>query len=626
MLFAAEDDAAGATELEDAPVTTATRTGRRATVTGKVGKVVARTRPAGASPSPKASPKASSKAKAKAKPKAGARRKPPAKGTAQSETRAPARSQKRSPARKTKGSTKAHELATKQREISVSEFFAKNRHLLGFDSKRKALLTSVKEAVDNALDACEEADILPEITVRLEVVKGKDDRYRVTVSDNGPGILPEQVDNVFAKLLYGSKFHRLRQSRGQQGIGISAAGMYGQMTTGVPTKILSRIGRKHDAHEIWLRIDTHKNLPVRTRHQIVDWESEHGTAVTIELEAKYQKGRGSVDEYLALTAIANPHVQITYFPPDLGQRAEPTVYERATKQLPEQPKEIKPHPHGIELGFLMKMMKATKSSRLAPFLHADFSRVSAKVAREICAAAKLDPDSRVKSLEHKSAEALYKAINAKKLMNPPTDCVSPIGEDLIRKGLSKEIGEAEFFVSRTRPPSVYRGNPFQVEVGVALGGSLPAEDTARVMRFANRVPLQHQPGGCAITKAVTSVDWRSYGLSQPRDSLPVGPVILMVHLASAWVPFTSESKEAIASYPEILKELKLALQECGRQMQIHLRRRARVADELKKRAYIDKYIPHIGEALQEMLKITDTQKAKVIAKLRDTLEKSRKLG
>jgi DNA topoisomerase-6 subunit B len=517
-------------------------------------------------------------------------------------------------------------MAAKQRDISVSEFFAKNRHLLGFDSKRKALLTTVKEAVDNALDACEEADILPDLSVRVEAVPGTDDRFRVSVGDNGPGILPEQLDNVFAKLLYGSKFHRLRQSRGQQGIGISAAGMYGQMTTGVPTLIRSRIGRKHDSHEIGLRIDTQKNIPVRTKHQLIDWDREHGTEVTIELEAKYQKGRGSVDEYLALTAIANPHVQITYWPPDLAAGAPPTTYERATKALPEQPKEIKPHPHGIELGFLMKMMKSTKSSRLAAFLHADFSRVSAKVARDICKTAKLDPEARVKSLEHKSAEALYKAINDTKLMNPPTDCVSPIGEELIRKGLSKEIGEAEFFVSRTRAPSVYRGNPFQVEVGVALGGSLPAEDTARVMRFANRVPLQHQPGACAITKAVSSVDWRSYGLSQPKDSLPVGPVILMVHLASAWVPFTSESKEAIASYPEILKELKLGLQECGRQMQIHLRRRARVADELKKRAYIDKYIPHIGEALQEMLKITDAEKAKVIANLRETLEKSRKLG
>jgi DNA topoisomerase-6 subunit B len=326
----------------------------------------------------------------------------------------------------------AQSMAASQRDISVSEFFAKNRHLLGFDSKRKALLTKVKEAVDNALDACEEAEILPEHTVRLDAVPKTDDRFRVIVGDNGPGILPEQIDNVFAKLLYGSKFHRLRQSRGQQGIGISAAGMYGQMTTGVPTKIRSRIGKRHKAHEIWLRIDTQKNAPARARSGEVEWDVEHGTEVTIELEAKYQKGRGSVDEYLALTAIANPHVQITYVPPDLAKGAAPTVYERATKALPEQPREIKPHPHGIELGFLMKMMKSTKSSRLAPFLHADFSRVSPRVAREICEAAKLDPDARVKSLEHKSAEALYRAINDTKLMNPPTDCVSPIGEDLIR--------------------------------------------------------------------------------------------------------------------------------------------------------------------------------------------------
>jgi len=271
-------------------------------------------------------------------------------------------------------------------------------------------------------------------------------------------------------------------------------------------------------------------------------------------------------------------------------------------------------------------MKATASSKLSGFLASDFSRVSPRVAKEICQRAGLDPAARVKSLEHKSAEALYKAINETKLMNPPTDCVSPIGEELIRKGLQKEIGEAEFFVSRTRAPAVYRGNPFQVEVGCALGGSLPAEEPARLLRYANRVPLQHQGGACAITKAVLDVDWRAYGLSQPKDSMPIGPVIFMVHLASVWVPFTSESKEAVASYPEIIKELKLALQECGRQMQIHLRKRARIEDELKKRGYIDKYIPHIGEALQEMLKLSDAEKDKVIVKLRDTLEKSRKLG
>jgi DNA topoisomerase-6 subunit B len=571
------------------------------------------------------SPARGRKRTAASRPAAGAAKAPQRKASPV-KTERPAPARKRGNGKSSRGAgtvrTKAHEMAEKAREISVSEFFAKNRHLLGFDSKRKALLSTVKEAVDNALDACEEAGILPDVAVTVETVEGYDDRYRVTVSDNGPGIVPEQMDLVFAKLLFGSKFHRLRQSRGQQGIGISAAGMYGQLTTGRPTVIRSRIGAKHEALEAAVRIDTVKNVPVRARERTFEWNRPHGTEVSIELVARYQKGKGSVDEYLAQTAIANPHVEITYRPPN-GD--EPVVYERGTKNLPRPPKEIKPHPYGVELGLLMKMMKSTRSTKLGGFLQHDFSRVSPKVAKEICDAAGTSPLSRVKSLEHKSAEALHKAISSVRIMNPPTDCLSPIGEDLIRKGLQKEIGEADFFVSRTRAPAVYRGNPFQVEVGMALGGDLPADETVRLLRLANRVPLQYQQGACAITKAATSIDWKGYNLQQPRGALPVGPVIIMVHMASAWVPFTSESKEAVAGYPEILKELRLALQDCGRQMQKYLRRRKRVADEMKKRSYIDQYIPHIGQALRDILELDEKKTVRLVAQLRDTLERSRKL-
>ncbi|MFQ5767393.1 MAG: DNA topoisomerase VI subunit B [Acidobacteriota bacterium] len=518
--------------------------------------------------------------------------------------------------------TRAHEMAEKAREISVSEFFVKNRHLLGFDSLRKSLLSTVKEAVDNALDACEEAGWLPDIAVEIAPVNGKEDRFRVTVSDNGPGILPDQIDLVFAKLLYGSKFHRLRQSRGQQGIGISAAGMYGQMTTGRPTLIRSRIGADHPAVEAAVRIDTVKNRPVRVSTREIQWDRRHGTEVTIELQGRYHKGKGSVSEYLSQTAIANPHVQILFRGPSNG---DPVIHKRATREMPRAPREIRPHPYGVELGLLMKMMKSTTATRLGAFLQNDFSRVSPRVAQEICRLAGLAPSARVKSLEHGSAEAIHGAISRVKILNPPTDCLTPIGEDLIRKGLKKEIGEAEFFVSRTRSPAVYRGNPFQVEVGMALGGDLPADETVRLLRYANRVPLQYQQGACAMTRAVNSIDWKNYQLQHPRGGLPVGPVIMMVHMASAWVPFTSESKEAVAGYPEILRELKLALQDCGRQMQKYLRRRKRVADEMKKRSYIDMYIPHIGQALRDILSLNEARTARLVEQLRETLERSRKL-
>ncbi len=210
--------------------------------------------------------------------------------------------------------TKAEELAKAQREISVSEFFAKNRHLLGFDNPRKALLTTVKEGVDNSLDACEEAGILPEIHVNIKMIS--EDRFIVIIEDNGPGIVKEQIPKIFAKLLYGSKFHSMKQSRGQQGIGISAAAMYGQLTTGKPTKIISRISEKKPAHYYELHIDTRKNEPEIVKEEDVEWNKPHGTRVEIELEAKYLKGKQSVDDYLKETAVINPHATIIYFTPE----------------------------------------------------------------------------------------------------------------------------------------------------------------------------------------------------------------------------------------------------------------------------------------------------------------------
>jgi DNA topoisomerase VI subunit B len=408
-------------------------------------------------------------------------------------------------------------------------------------------------------------------------------------------------------------------SRGQQGIGISAAGMYGQLTTGKPMFITSRIGKKHPAHRIELRIDTTKNQPEILKEQdIPDWESEHGTRVEIELVAKYLKGRQSVDEYLALTAVANPHIEIAYKPPE----GDVQVFKRATKEMPVLPAEIKPHPHGVELGVLMKILKSSEQRRLKAALKDAFSRVSDKVAEEICDAAKLSPDARPGTIANREADALYKAIQGVKMMAPPTDCLAPIGQDLILEGMKKEV-DADFFVTITRPPKVYRGNPFCIEVGLALGGNLPADEPARVMRFANRVPLQYQSGACAITKAAISVDWKNYHLQQSRGALPVGPIVIFVHIASVWVPFTSESKEAIAGYDEIINEMRLGLMDCGRKLGIFLNRRKREAEEAKKRSYIDTYIPQIGVALQDILDLTNEARDKAVTKLKDVLERSR---
>ena len=442
----------------------------------------------------------------------------------------------------------------------------------------------------------------------------------IEFQDNGPGIVRQQIPKIFGKLLYGSKFHRLKQQRGQQGIGISAAGMYGQITTGRPVRIVSRVGARKPAHLFEIAIDTQKNAPVVLEDEEIEWDRAHGTRVEIEIEAVYKKGRRSVDDYVEQTALANPHAAIRYVAP----REEPRIFERVARELPPESLEIQPHPYGVELGILLRMMKETKARNLRAALRQDFSRVSPAVAEEICRVAGVPPEARPQRLSSAQVELLFHAIPKVRILAPPTACLSPIGEDLLRRGLEARV-RADFAAAVTRPPSVYRGNPFQVEVGLAYGGGLPAEEPVELCRFANRVPLQYQQSACAITKAALSVDWKGYGLQQARGALPAGPAIVFVHLASAWVPFTSESKEAIASYPEIVKEVRLALQEAGRRLGAFVRHRRRAADEAKKRSYIERYIPHIGDALQQILGLTDAKRDRAVEDLKRILERSRKV-
>ncbi len=510
-----------------------------------------------------------------------------------------------------KGKPTAEDLAKKQREISVAEFFEKNRHLLGFDNPRKALLTAIKEAVDNALDACEESRILPEISV--EIIEMSENRFRIIIEDNGPGIVKAQIPKIFAKLLYGSKFHRLRQSRGQQGIGISAAVMFAQLTTGRPTKIISKTAANKPAHYMELHLNTQTNNPEVMVDDEKEWNKEHGTKIEMDIEGSYMKGAQSVDEYLRETAIINPHATIIYTNP----KAEQFIYARATDQLPKEPEEIKPHPYGLELGILAKMLKNTESRTLQSFLTSDLSRVGPGTAKEICDNALIDPKKKPADMSMQDAEKLIQAIKKTKIMAPTTDCLSPIGAELIEKSLKKEIN-AEFYVAISRPIFVYRGNPFQIEVGLAYGGNQPRDSAVSLLRFANRVPLLYQQGACAVTKSVVTTNWKAYGMQQSNGSIPIGPLTILVHMSSVWVPFTSESKEALAHYPEIIKEIKLALQEAGRKLQTYVHKKNRIKNQLERANLFERYMPEVADSLE---RLTGEKKEKILARFEEMIKK-----
>ena len=402
-------------------------------------------------------------------------------------------------------------------------------------------------------------------------------------------------------------------SRGQQGIGISAAVLYGQLTTGRPAKITSRVSKKEPSHYYELNIDTQLNKPNIIKEEQVEWPKENGTRVEIDLEGEYLKGNQSVDEYLKQTAVINPHVTIIYTNP----KSEQVIYARATDKLPPEAQEIKPHPYGIELGMLMDKLRFTESRTLQSFLTTEFSRVGPGTAKEICEKAALLPNTKPSEVSRDMAEKMLKGIQETKIIAPPTDCLSPIGKEELEKGLRKEV-KAEFYATASRPPAVYRGNPFIIEVGACFGGDIPKEEKANILRFANRVPLLYQEGACSMTKSIMETNWKAYGLQQSGDSVPVGPIVFVVHMSSVWVPFTSESKEAIAHYAEIIKEIKLALQECGRMLGSYVRKKSRISDQIERANMFEKYIPEIADSLSIL---SGEKKEKILEGLQKMLVK-----
>jgi DNA topoisomerase-6 subunit B len=501
-------------------------------------------------------------------------------------------------------SKKAKLMAKQHKAVSISEFFEKNRHLLGYDNKTKALLMIVKEAVDNSLDACEEARILPDIYVKVEELEKE--KYKIVVKDNGPGIVRKQIPKIFGTLLYGSKFHRLRQSRGQQGLGISVAVLYSQLTTGMPTEVISSVG-DGKIHKYTLKIDVKKNEPVILSDEVIDGDSWHGVQVTFICEGVYKEHKQSISEYLKQTSISNPYANITFDGPN--GRVE---FKRAVEELPEEPKEIKPHLHGVEVGILSRMLYETKARTIQSFFTREFSRVGNLSAKEICEKAGVDPRISPRKITDDQVREIIKAIKEVKLTRPPTDCLSPLGTHLIKEGLIKELNP-EFVAAVTRSPEVYRGWPFIIEAGIAYGGSI---EGPQIMRFANRVPLLYQQGDCAITKAIQKIDWKRYKIE--ADKLPKDPIVIFVHIASVWVPFTSESKEAVASYPVILKEVKLAVQEVTRRLSIYLSGIRRAKWQAERKSIFERYASETARALEIL---TGIPAEEITLKMKEIIEK-----
>ncbi len=488
---------------------------------------------------------------------------------------------------------KAEEIFREFKEHSIAEFFKKNRQMLGYSGKIRSLVTVVHEWVTNSLDALEEANILPSVSVTVSKIS--DDRYKVAVSDNGPGIPRNYVGKALATILAGTKFHRYVQQRGQQGIGAAGCTLFSQVTTGKQIFVKSCTG-SGKAYSCNISIDTIHNKPVVSNMTDIS-EEFRGLHVEGEFaDVKYEGGEHSIYEYLKRTALANPHAEIKYTDPD----GKESVFIRAVETMPERPKPMKPHPLGLAVNDLLEAAHLSDSRKISAFLIDSFSRVTQGKVNELKELAKdLDFEKDPRQLTWPDAEALIAAFKGIKWISPDATQIKPIGEEQIRVAL-RNILDPEFMHVVERKPSVFKGGiPFVVEAAVAFGGSSGKKtdegSAGTIIRFANRVPLLFDSGSCAITVAAKGVQWKRYNIDLDNQ-----PVSILVNVSSAHIPYSGVGKESIAQEDEIIEEIKLAVMEAARGVQRYISGKVRMREESGRYNTVMRYTKQLAQDLSDI--------------------------
>ena len=482
--------------------------------------------------------------------------------------------------------------------LTPSQFFRKNKQMLGFTGKIRSLTIVFHELITNSFDACEEAGILPDIDIELKRVDKE--HYILRHKDNGPGIPEDYVMQVYCMMFAGSKFRNI-QSRGQQGLGCSGCVLLSQMTTGKPARVISCYKEDDEIKGVKMKfqMDVENNRGILMERE--DYPAEQ-TGVCIELQFKdvsYSLAEQGAFEYIRRTMIGNPHAKITFRDPT-GHKY---IFKRAADIVPVQPKEVLPHPKGVSADDLMTMAKNTDSRRYKSMMTSSMSRMSNKRVDEIAQLTGIDMNKRPKDMTFPEAEAIVQCFKKMKFMAPPTDGLIPIGSEQIEKGM-KQILKPEFVATITRKPVTYAGGvSFIIEAGLAYGGDagrvVKEQRKSEIMRFANRVPLTFDAGSCAITEALKSIDWKRYGLRDMDNT----PLTLFVNIISTQVPYLSTGKQSVSPEPEIVHEIRQSTMKLARKLQKHLRAKRAAKEKEKRSKVFEEYVPVI---IEEAAKLGET--------------------
>lgn len=495
------------------------------------------------------------------------------------------------------------EFEEKFKQISPAEFISKYMEIAGFSNPVRAIYQTIRELVENSLDATETHHILPRVKIVIEKADPQQEFYKITVEDNGIGLPPQVVPEAFGKVLYSSKYV-LRQTRGMYGLGVKAAILYAQKTTGRPVEVVtSKPGLKF-IYYFKLRINEQRNEPIVLERSAWRKSQEwHGTMVSIVIEGDWGRAKSRVLDYIRRTVVLTPYAEITLVTPE----NEIYHYERVIEKLPKPPRETKPHPQGVDLGLLKAIVESSSALTLIDLLTTSFQSIGEVTAKALLEKTGLDPSRDPKSLSENEMLKLVDAMRGYDKFRPPkTKALSPLGPDIIATGL-KRMFKPEFVDAVTRKPSVYGGHPFIVEVGIAYGGEVPlsSDEAPEVLRYANKIPLIYDERNDVIIRVVRDynrlsqrereegygIDWSNYLVKLPA------PILLLVHVCSTKIPFQSMGKETIADIPELRREIKLAVLEACRRLRSYLVKRAKEEEAVKKAVSIAKYIPEVSRSI-----------------------------
>lgn len=517
---------------------------------------------------------------------------------------------------------------TKITKSSTAEYFAKNLQQVGFSSPLKAVLTTLKEAVDNSLDACEASEILPDLIVEVTKIgtgsTKNTDQVRICVEDNGPGIEADDLAKVFGEYLASSKFGKGQCSRGQQGIGISAATTWAQMTNARGVTVTSKTKGMRKAIRGQVDVDIKSNTGILRNKESVDWDKSHGVRVEFIIDGKIQlNGDGGLITYIEGTVLVNPHLSIKF---KLGENDWVTI-DRVSQEVPEVPPSTLPHPHTFKLGEFITHATLFGKISLSKFLKTAFSRVSDQSLQDFVknGLPKNLLEKPVSTLTEENFKKVFSAVQETQLMAPSTKSVLTVGEESLSKSIQR-LGEIDFFSVMTRKPCICDFKPVVVEVALArfINRNMESDDTVQLLRFANRVPLQFDKSGCAITRAIESVNWKSYGLAQPKGSLPLGPYVFAVSVVSPFIKFKNASKETIDASDELVEEIRRAAMQAGQKLSRHIRKEFKEADLERKLAHIEQFGPILVEGLSRIVGANEARKKRAEEGLRKLLGRDSK--